>query len=261
VTTIYVKLLAYARELERTPDLRSLRLCVSGGEPRNEPAFDRWRELTGCPVHDVYCASECFPVVTYDPHVDPQPRPGCAGNVVPEARMRVVDETGRDVSTGEVGEALWRGPALMLGYWEEPELTAAAFTADGWYRSRDWARMDEDGYVYVTGRVSDMIIRGGSNVSPAEVEGVLYQHPHVADVAVVGVPDEEYGEQVAAAIVLEPGGRFDPQAFARFCESKLAPFKIPTLFRELPELPRNANGKVVRRDIAPLLARDAVEAS
>lgn len=260
VTTMYVKLVDYVATLARRPSLRSLRLCISGGEPRNEPVFERWREITGCPVHDVYCASECFPVVAYDPERDPRPRPGSAGRVVPEAEMRVVDETGADVAPGEVGEALWRGPALMAGYWEEPELTRSAFTEDGWYRSRDYTRIDDEGYVYVTGRVSDMIIRGGSNVSPAEVEAVLSEHPDVADVAVVGLPDPEYGERVAAALVLRPDRRLDERELARLCESRLAPFKVPTLYRELPEIPRNANGKIMRRDVAPLLQDDRITA-
>jgi long-chain acyl-CoA synthetase len=211
-------------------------------------------------VHDVYCASECFPVVATDPLLDPEPRPGSAGRVVPEAEMRVVDESGADVPDGEIGEALWRGPAFMLEYWREPELTAAAFTEDGWYRSRDYTRIDEDGYVFVTGRVSDMIIRGGSNVSPAEVEAVLREHPGVADVAVVGLPDPEYGERVAAAIVLKPAGQFDEPGYLQLCEARLAPYKIPSVFRRFDDLPRNVNGKVLRRDLRPALMGDPAAA-
>jgi long-chain acyl-CoA synthetase len=254
VTTMFVKLERYLRELAPTPDLRSLRLCVSGGEPRNEPSFARWRELTGCSVHDVYCASECWPVVTYDPIAEPEPVPGSAGIVVPGSSMRVVDEAGVDLAAGETGAALWRAPALMLGYWNEPELTAAAFTQDGWYRSGDFVRLDDDGHVFVVGRASDVIIRAGSNVSPVEVELVLARHPDIAEAAVVGIPDPEYGEEVAAGIVVTPDGSFDPDGFARFCAGELAPYKVPTVFRQFEALPRTATGKVARKAIRPLFA-------
>jgi long-chain acyl-CoA synthetase len=253
VTTMLVKLVACASELARAPVLTSLRFCVSGGEPRNEPAFEEWRRLSGCVVHDVYAASECFPVITYDPIEDPEPRRGCAGRLVPGAEMRLVAPDGTDVQPGEVGEALWRGPGLMLGYWNEPDLTQAALTADGWYRTHDYVRTDAEGYVYVTGRVSDMIIRGGSNVSPAEVEAVLADHPDVAQAAVVGLPDPEYGEKVAAALVLEPTAQLDEEALRRFCLDRLAPYKVPSIFQRFDELPRNASGKVQRRELAPLL--------
>lgn len=259
VTTMFTKLVHYAAA-GRDVDLRSLRFCVAGGEPRNEATFDRWRELTGCAVHDVYAASECFPVVTYDPHDDPEPRRGSAGRLVPGAQMRLCDPAGADVAAGEVGEAFWRAPALMLGYNGEPALTRAAVTDDGWYRTGDYVRVDDEGYVYVVGRVTDMIIRGGSNVSPAEVEAVLSEHPHVAEVAVVGLPDPEYGERVAAAVVVTDGVRLDEQAIATFLAGRLAPYKRPTVVRQVDNLPRNATGKVVRRDVARLLA-DSVAAS
>ncbi|MGH3750044.1 MAG: class I adenylate-forming enzyme family protein, partial [Micromonosporaceae bacterium] len=120
VTTMYVKLVSRLREAGAARDLSSLRLCISGGEPRNEAVFAEWRRLTGRPVHDVYASSECFPVVTYDPELDPQPRPGSAGRAAPGVQIRVVDADGNDVARGVPGEALCRGPALMLGYWEEP---------------------------------------------------------------------------------------------------------------------------------------------
>jgi long-chain acyl-CoA synthetase len=250
VTTMYVKLTTYVREARLSPDLSRLRLCVSGGEPRNEQAFAIWREISGCPVHDGYCASECFPVITYDPIEDPEPRLGSAGRVVPAARMRIVGPDGAEVAAGETGEAQWQGPALMLSYWNEPEMTAQAMTADGWYRSLDYVRLDEDGYVYVMGRASDMIIRGGSNISPAEVEAVLLGHPDVVEAAVLGLPDPEYGSKVAAAVVLRPGSAFDEAAIREYCGSHLAPYKVPTLVKQTDDLPRNATGKVQRRAIA-----------
>lgn len=255
VTTMYVKML---QTLEADPDqarLLALRLCISGGEPRNEDAFRRWYELTDCPVHDVYAASECFPVVTYDPVADPMPRAGCAGRVVPGARLRVVDIDGHDVARGTPGEAWTRGPATMTGYWGDPKLTAATLTADGWYRTGDLVDIDPDGYVRVLGRLTDLIIRGGANVSPAEVEAVLTQHPDVSEATVVGLPDPEYGECVVAAIVLEPGGTLDMSALRQHCAQSLAGYKVPTQFVTVAELPRNAStGKVHRREVAKMLS-------
>jgi long-chain acyl-CoA synthetase len=256
VGTMIVKLVALCRELDRVPDLSSLRFCVSGGEPRREQAFGEWQRLSGCPVHDVYAASECFPVITYDPVQDPLPRPGAAGRVVPGSAMRVVGPDGEDVAAGEVGEGLWRGPALMLGYWQEPELTEAALTPDRWYRSRDLVRVDADGYVYAVGRVSEMIIRGGMNVSPAEIEAAIREHPSVADVAVLGLPDAEYGQAVAAAVVLGDGEELDRDAMIEFCAGRVARAKVPTVWRQFATLPRNVNGKLLRRELAETFDAD-----
>jgi len=236
------------------PDRFRLRLCISGGEPRNESAFARWHELTGCPVHDVYAASECFPVVTYDPVEDPQPRPGSAGRVVAEAALRLVGPDGDDVPPGGTGEALTRGPALLLGYWGDPDLTAAVLTPDGWYRTGDLVRLDVEGYVHVVGRASAMIIRGGANVSPAEVEAVLSGHPDVREVAVVGLPDARYGEAVAAAVVLEPAAALDADALRAHCGDRLAGYKVPSRIVAVEQLPRNPHtGKVQRSEVVALL--------
>lgn len=234
----------------------SLRLCISGGEPRNEPAFTRWHALTGTAVLDAYCASECLPLVTYDPEQDAQPRLGSAGKLVPRSRLRIVDAEGRDVATGETGEALSSGPGLMLGYWKDAEQTAAAITDDGWFRTNDLVRLDEDGYVYVVGRLSDLIIRAGVNISPAEVERVLRTHPDVVDVAVVGLPDELYGEQVAAAVVPRPDSGIEPAEVEAFAREYLTSYKVPTVVVFVETLALNANGKVSRRDVVAQIGLD-----
>lgn len=255
VTTTFVKLVAHLDGLDERPDLSSLRLCVSGGEPRNEAVFDRWTAISGCPVHDTYCASECFPLITYDPVVDPRPVPGAAGRLVPGGSLRVVDADGRDVPVGEVGEALANGPGLFLGYWRDPELTAAVTTPDGWYRQGDLVRVDERGYVHVTGRLSDMIIRGGANVSPAEVERVLRTHPSVADACVVGLPDPTYGQEVAAAVIAAPGRQVDAAELDRHVRRDLAAYKAPTRYLAVEALPLNhTTGKVDRRAVAEVVA-------
>ena len=259
VTTMFNKLVQHLESRDGPrPGLSRLRLCISGGEPRNEAAFSRWQQLTGCPVHDVYAASECFPVVTYDPFEDPQPRSGSAGRVVAEAALRLVDPEGHDVPRGATGEAWTRGPALLIGYWRDPDLTEQVVTPDGWYRTGDLARVDDDGYVHVVGRVSTMIIRGGSNVSPAEVEAVLRDHADVREAAVVGLPDAQYGEEVAAAVVLEPAIVLDAAALRAHCAAVLAGYKVPSRVVEVEQLPRNPHtGKVQRTDVVALLLAPA----
>jgi long-chain acyl-CoA synthetase len=249
-----VKMLAVPHEGDegRRPDLR---LCISGGEPRNEVAFARWSALTGCPVHDVYCGSECFPVVTYDPVRYPTPVPGAAGRVIEGSAMRLVGADGSDAGGGEPGEAWMRGPGMMLGYWHDAAQTAAALSPDGWYRSGDLVEIDADGYVRVVGRLSDLIIRGGANVSPAEVERVLVGHPSIREASVVGLPDAVYGQQVVAAVALEPGWLLDVDVLQAHCAASLAHFKVPTRFCALDSLPRNPNtGKVQRRDVVARLS-------
>jgi long-chain acyl-CoA synthetase len=235
-------------------DFQSLRLCISGGEPRNEPAFARWQELSGTAVLDAYCASECLPLVTYDPEVDSEPRSGSAGKVVPRSRLRVVDPQGHDVAIGEIGEALSTGQGLMLGYWQDEAETSAAITDDGWFRTKDLVRVDAEGYVYVVGRLSDVIIRGGVNISPAEVERVLRTHPDVLDVAVVGLRDEVYGQQVAAAVVPRQGGHMEVAELEAYARKHLTSYKVPTVTVFVDKLALNANGKVSRRDVAAQLA-------
>jgi acyl-CoA synthetase (AMP-forming)/AMP-acid ligase II len=166
-----------------------------------------------------------------------------------------VDVDGHDVVPGSSGEAWTRGPATTSGYWGDPELTAATLTADGWYRTGDLVDIDPDGYVRVLGRLTDLIIRGGANVSPAEVEAVLTGHPDVREATVVGLPDPEYGERVVAAVVLEPGVVLDTPSLRQHCVLSLAGYKVPTCFVAMSELPRNAStGKVHRREVARALS-------
>jgi long-chain acyl-CoA synthetase len=252
VTTTFAKL---AGHLEKDPSgtdaLGSLRLCISGGEPRNEAAFERWRDISGLPVFDAYCSSECLPLVTYDPWVDSAPKFGAAGRLVPRARLRIVDPSGADVPLGEVGEGLSSGPGLMLGYWRDPDLTREVLTEDGWYRTKDLLRMDTDGYVYVVGRLSDLIIRSGVNISPAEVERVLGTHRAVAEVAVVGLPDEVHGQRVVAAVVAEAS--LDVADLDRYVRLHLTGYKVPSDYVVVERLPVNATGKVDRRALASSL--------
>lgn len=258
VTTVLTKL---ANHLDTTvaPDLTStLRLIVSGGEPRNEESFERLRTHVGVPVHDNYCASEMQPLVTYDPVVDPEPRRGASGKLVPRSELRILNAAGQPVSTGEVGEGFSHGPGIMLGYWNDPEATAAAITKDGWYRTKDLLRFDEDGYVHVVGRTSDMIIRGGSNVSPGEIEQHLRKHPAIADIAVVGMPDPLYGEEIVAVIQSREAEAFDADELRRFATTGLAGFKVPTRYVRVDSLPHNATGKVNRKTVKQQLKAEEI---
>lgn len=258
VTTILNKLVAHLTGLDHRPDLSSLRLVVSGGEPRNEAAFAQLEEFTGVPVHDTYCASESFPLITYDPIEDPAPRAGASGRLVPRAELRVVGDDGTPVAPGEVGEAQSRGPGLFLGYWNDAEATDHSLTSDGWYRTDDLVRMDEDGYVSVVGRKSDMIIRGGSNVSPAEIEQHLVGHPSVAEAAVVGRSDPTYGEEVVAVVAPADGARVDPEELRSFMAERVAGFKVPTDIKAVEHLPHNDTTYKVSRRIVKQQLEDGV---
>ncbi|WP_367821339.1 MULTISPECIES: class I adenylate-forming enzyme family protein [unclassified Microbacterium] len=252
VTVIYAKLTRHSEPDEVREAFSHLRLTISGGEPRNEAVFEEWRGITGSAVLDAYCASECIPLVTYDSNVDSEPIPGSAGRVVPRQLLRVVDPEGNEVPAGEVGEALASGPGLMLGYWDRPELTEQVMTPDGWYRMKDLVRVDEQGYVYVVGRLSDVIIRGGTNISPAEIESVINQHPDVRQSAVVGLPDEIYGQRVVAAVTGVSTLSLD--SLKAFTTEHLSAYKVPEEFILMSELPVNdTTSKINRKALAEQL--------
>jgi acyl-CoA synthetase (AMP-forming)/AMP-acid ligase II len=168
------------------------------------------------------------------------------GRPLPDVEIRIVDEEGRAIPSGEVGEIHVRTPRAMKGYAGSKD---SPFTADGWLPTRDMGWMDDDGYLYVAGRKDDMIIRGGENVAPAEVEAVLVSHPAIEEAAVVGVPDDEWGQRIAAFVALRPGASASAEELGEFCRQRLASFKKPELFRFLPELPKNPMGKILRREL------------
>ncbi len=164
--------------------------------------------------------------------------------------MRVVDADGTEVPAGEVGEIVIAGHNIMRGYWRMPEATAEAIT-DGWFRTGDLARADEDGYFYIVDRKKDMIIRGGFNVYPREVEEVLYEHPAVAAVAVVGIPNDELGEEIGAAVELKPDETVTAGELIAFTGDRIAPYKCPRHIWIVPDLPKGPTGKILRREVRP----------
>jgi acyl-CoA synthetase (AMP-forming)/AMP-acid ligase II len=177
------------------------------------------------------------------------------GRPLPDVELKVVDDTGATLPGGAVGEILVRTPRVMKGY--AGDEAAGGVTADGWLHTRDMGWIDEAGYVFLAGRKDDMIIRGGENIAPAEVEATLQLHPAVEEAAVVGLPDVEWGQRVAAAVVLRPGARASTEDLAEFCRTRLASFKKPEVVRVFSALPKNPMGKILRRDIRAALASEA----
>jgi acyl-CoA synthetase (AMP-forming)/AMP-acid ligase II len=169
------------------------------------------------------------------------------GRPMPDVEIKIIDEEGKEVPRGQVGEIVARGPRVMGGYWKDAEKTAKAFTKDGWLHTNDTGYMDEEGYIYLAGRGDDMIIRGGENISPEEVENVLYAHPKIEEAAVIGMQDPEWGQEPMAVVVLKKGEQATPDEIMEFCRQRLASFKRPRAVVFVDELPRNPMGKVLKR--------------
>jgi long-chain acyl-CoA synthetase len=207
----------------------------------------------GCGFVQQYGMTETTGTVVYLPPEDHDPDGGVrmrsAGLPLPGAELRILDEHGQVLPPGEVGEVAVRSPANMAGYWKLPEATALAVDADGWLRTGDAGYLDADGYLFIHDRVKDMIISGGENIYPAEVESAVYGHPHVAEVAVIGVPDDTWGEAVKAVVALKPGAPEDPADIIAFAKGRIAGFKAPKTVDFIGALPRNASGKILRREL------------
>lgn len=231
----------------RATDLSSLRHLYRGGEPANLHVVEALERRIGLRLCDGYALTEVAPVLAVDPVRDHDAPAGTAGRLVPGARIRIVGADGSDVPDGEVGEAWIGGPGLMLGYWREPELTSRRMSPDGWFRTGDLLRRGGDDYYFVMGRSSDMIIRDGARVAPAEVEAALVSLPGVAEAVAVGVPDEDFGESIAAFVVVEPDCIVSIDDIYMYLGDRIARYKIPTDIVFVDQLPRRANAKLDRR--------------
>jgi fatty-acyl-CoA synthase len=229
-------------------DLSSLRTGIMAGSPCPVEVMRRVvAEMHMAEVSICYGMTETSPVSTQTRRDDDLGRrTGTVGRVLPYVEVKVMDPaTGLTVPRGTRGELCTRGYSVMLGYWEEPELTAEAIDPAGWMHTGDLAVMDEDGYVQIVGRIKDMIIRGGENVYPREIEEFLHTHPKIADVQVVGVPDEKYGEEILACVILREGATtLTRDELARFCRGRLAAFKVPRHLRVMDAFPMTVSGKV-----------------
>jgi fatty-acyl-CoA synthase len=235
-------------------DLSSLRRILCGGAPLPRRILDSYL-ARGMPFGQGYGATEAGPGILYLDAASIEAKGGSAG--VPHffADVRIVRPDGDDAAMGERGEVLVSGPHVSAGYWERPEETAAAITSDGWFRTGDVAYVDGDGYGYVVDRVKDMIISGGENVYPAEVEDVLLAHPAIAECAILGVPDDKWGEVGHAVVVLIPGSDVIGADLVEFLRSRLATFKVPKSYTFVADLPRTGSGKVAKPLVRELLAR------
>jgi len=232
-----------------TTDVSSLRLCVSGGAALPVEVLRQFEEAFGVAILEGYGLSETSPVASFN-HPDRERKAGSIGTPIAGVEMRVVDEAGNDVPQGEVGEIAIRGHNVMKGYWGKPAETAAAIP-DGWFRTGDLARVDEDGYFFIVDRKKEMIIRGGYNVYPREIEEAIHEHPAVAEVAVIGIPHDSLGEEVGAAVALKPGATATPDELKEFAKQRVAAYKYPRHVWLVDALPKGPTGKILRREVVP----------
>ena len=232
-------------------DVSSLRACMSGGAAMPVEVMKSFEEAFGCEVLEGYGLSETSPVASFN-HPDRERKPGSIGTPIEGVEMKLVDEDGNDVEgTGDenVGEIAIRGHNIMKGYWGKEDATKEVLDEDGWFRTGDMAYVDDDGYFFIVDRKKDMIIRGGYNVYPREVEEVLYEHPAVSEAAVIGVPDDSKGEEVGAAVVLADGEEVDADELREYVKERVANYKYPRKIWFPDELPKGPTGKILKREI------------
>jgi malonyl-CoA/methylmalonyl-CoA synthetase len=243
VPTLYVRMLAEPTLTREA--CASMRLFVAGSAPLLPETFDAWRERTGHTIVERYGMSETVMLTSNPYHAkDGERRAGTVGYPLPGVQLRIHDEKGQPCRRDEIGGIEVKGPNVFKGYWRMPEKTAEEFTPDLWFKTGDVGKIDEHGVVTIVGRSKDLIISGGYNVYPAEIEGYLNEQPGVAESAVIGVPHPDFGEAVVAVVVPKPGARIDAAALIAGLKGKIANFKVPKLVFIEPELPRNQMGKV-----------------
>jgi long-chain acyl-CoA synthetase len=228
-------------------DMSSLRTCISGGSAMPVEVMKNFEKTFDCVVLEGYGLSETSPVASFN-QPGQERKPGSIGTPVRGVEMKLVDDDRADVGQGEVGEIAIRGENIMKGYWGREEDTAEAIK-DGWFTTGDMAKVDEDGYFFIVDRKKDLIIRGGYNVYPREVEEALYEHEGVAEVAVIGIPDDDLGEEVGAAVALKPGSDATEEELQAFAKERLAAYKYPRAIWLVDELPKGPTGKILRREV------------
>ena len=231
-------------------DVSTLRVCVSGGAALPVEVLRGFEAAFGCVILEGYGLSETSPVACFN-HPDRERKPGSIGTPIEGVEMRLVDDHRHEVPAGEIGEIAIRGHNVMKGYWNRPEATADAIDSSGWFYSGDIARVDEDGAYFIVDRKKELIIRGGYNVYPREIEEVLYEHPAVREVAVIGIPHDSLGEEVGAAVALKPGAEITESEIRDFVKANVAAYKYPRHVWFVEELPKGATGKILKRAIEP----------
>lgn len=245
VPTMYVMMMNYADQHDC--DFSSVRLAFSGGASLGEALCRRARASLGINLFDLWGMTECTPVTTFDPKRDRTGQPDSCGRALPGTAFKIVDDDLNEVPPGTVGEIMLTGPLIMTGYYLNPNATAETLI-DGWIRSGDLGMTDREGFLYIVGRKKDLIIRGGANVYPVDVEEALYAHAEVAECAVIGKPDPLFGETVKAYVVKKPG-ELTVQKLVAHCKDLLADYKVPSEIEFIAELPKGPTGKILRREL------------
>jgi long-chain acyl-CoA synthetase len=257
VPPIYERLTTAAKE--KGVSLEGIEIAISGAMPLSQSVITPWEQLTKGYLVEGYGLSECSPVLTANPVGDGR-KQGTIGLPLPGTDIRIVnpDDPTKDMPAGEPGELIAKGPQVMSGYWKKPEATAEVFV-DGWYRTGDIATIDDDGFITIVDRMKELVITGGFNVSPTEVEDILRGFDGVADVAIVGLPSARDGEHVIAAVVQAPGKTVDEAGLRAYARENMAAYKVPKRVYLVDELPKSLIGKVLRKKVKEsLLARDDV---
>ncbi len=245
VPTMYAAMLHH--RAHASADTSSLRTCISGGASLPLEILRGFEQTFGCMILEAYGLSETSPLASFN-HPDRVRKPGSIGTPLEGTQMRVVDMDGREAPAGDVGEIAIRGHNVMKSYWGKPDATAEAIP-DGWFRTGDLARVDDDGYFFIVGRQKDLIIRGGYNVYPREVEEALHEHQAVAEVAVIGIPHVDLGEEIGAAVQLKPGATATPAELRAFARERVAAYKYPRHIWLVRELPKGPTGKILHREV------------
>jgi long-chain acyl-CoA synthetase len=231
----------------KAEDMASVRLAVSGGEPLSADVRTRFEEKFGVAIREGYGLTETSPIASFNTLTEH--RPGSVGKPIPQCRIRIVADDGRELEPEQEGEIQIAGPNIMAGYFRQPDLTAQVIDGEGYFKTGDWGKFDRDGYLYITGRKKEMLIIGGENVFPREIEEVLNLHPSVAASAVVGASDPVRGEVPVAFVEPAEGATVDEGEVRSWCRERMAGFKVPREVRVIEKLPRNPTGKILRREL------------
>jgi len=248
VPTMYAAMLHH--DDAGTADTSALEVCVSGGAAMPVEIMRAFEAKFGGEILEGYGLSETSPIASFNRRAH-QRKPGSIGLPVDGVEMRLIDDDGNAVAGDDVGEIQIRGHNVMKGYWHRPEATTEAIDPEGWFSTGDIARIDEDGYFFIVDRKKELVIRGGFNIYPREIEEVLYEHPDVREAAVIGIPHPELGEEVAAAVALKSGAQATPAQLRDFVKQRVAAYKYPRRVWLVDELPKGPTGKIVKREIKP----------
>jgi len=256
VPTVFVRFLSLEGLKQK---LGPVRYCFSAAASMAAEVVRQWKERTGLAIYEGYGMTEAAPTVTYNHYF--RHVVGSVGTEVPGIEIQIRDKEGNQKKRGEEGEICARGPNIMKGYLNNPEATSAAFWEGGWFRSGDVGLFDDQGYLYIVDRLKDMIITGGENVYPREVEEVLFTREEVEECAVIGLPDPEWGERVAAFIIPRQGKTFDKNALHSYLKSHLSPFKVPKEYRLVNDFPKSPAGKILKRELRKAATEGSKEKS